>query len=81
MSRLGKILGIGSTPSPQKETVPSVVESPVVQESVVVETTEPVRARDENGHFIADDPSTPENEAWVGGVSPKKTKKRTHRSK
>ena len=25
-----------------------------------------VRARDENGHFIADDPSTPDvNEAWV----------------
>lgn len=24
-----------------------------------------VRARDDKGHFIADDPSTPENEAWV----------------
>lgn len=23
-----------------------------------------VRARDEHGHFIKDDPSTPENEAW-----------------
>ena len=23
------------------------------------------RARDEKGHFVADDPSTPENEAWV----------------
>ena len=23
-----------------------------------------VRARDESGHFIADDPDTPENEAW-----------------
>ena len=22
------------------------------------------RARDEKGHFIADDPNTPENEAW-----------------
>jgi len=30
------------------------------------ETLEMVRARDENGHFIADDPSTPDvNEAWV----------------
>ena len=39
----------------------------------------PKRARDEDGHFIADDPSTPENEAWVGGVSPskKKTKKKS----
>ena len=25
---------------------------------------EKVRARDEDGHFIKDDPSTPENEAW-----------------
>ena len=24
-----------------------------------------VRARDEKGHFIADDPDTPENEAWT----------------
>ena len=24
-----------------------------------------VRARDEKGGFVADDPSTPENEAWV----------------
>ena len=29
-----------------------------------------VRARDSNGHYIADDPSTPENEAWVGGKPP-----------
>lgn len=25
---------------------------------------EKVRARDDSGHFIADDPSTPENESW-----------------
>ena len=24
-----------------------------------------VRARNEKGHYIADDPTTPENEAWV----------------
>ncbi len=24
-----------------------------------------VRARTEKGHFVADDPETPENEAWV----------------
>jgi hypothetical protein len=53
--------------------------SPTLTSEPVVE--EPKRARDDNGHFVADDPSTPENEAWVGGVSPKKTKKRTHRSK
>jgi len=30
-----------------------------------LQALEETRARDENGHFIADDPSTPENEAWV----------------
>ncbi len=29
------------------------------------EKLEMVRARDENGHFIADDPDTEVNEAWV----------------
>lgn len=39
------------------------------------ETLEVVRARDESGHFIADDPSTPDvNEAWV--VKTKATKKK-----
>ena len=33
---------------------------------------EPKRARNDKGHYIADDPSTPENEAWVGGKAPKK---------
>lgn len=28
-----------------------------------------VRARDENGRFIADDPNTPEDEAWVSAES------------
>jgi len=27
--------------------------------------TEMVRARNDKGHYIADDPSTPENESWV----------------
>lgn len=27
--------------------------------------SEMVRARNELGQFVADDPSTPENEAWV----------------
>ena len=33
------------------------------------------RARNDEGHYVADDPSTPENEAWVGGKSPKKKNK------
>jgi len=41
-----------------------------------VETLEMVRARDENGHFVADDPSTPDvNEAWVVKTVKKAAKK------
>ena len=42
-----------------------------------------VRARDDKGHYIADDLSTPDvNEAWEGGEAPKKTtKKRTTKKK
>jgi len=39
----------------------------------MVKTVEPARARNEEGKFIADDKSTEDvNEAWVGGVAPKK---------
>lgn len=40
---------------------------------------EKVRARDEKGHFVADDPSTPENEAWIKKVVKRKpaAKKKT----
>ena len=41
------------------------------------ETLEMVRARDENGHFVADDPSTPDvNEAWVVKTVKKAVKKK-----
>ena len=42
-----------------------------------------VRARDSKGHYIADDPSTPDiNEAYVAGKAPKKTKaKKTTKKK
>ena len=33
-----------------------------------VEETEMGRARNEKGHYIADDPDTPENEAWTAKV-------------
>lgn len=42
--------------------------------------SEPIRARTDAGHFVADDPSTPDvNEAYVGGKTPakKKTVKKT----
>jgi len=38
-----------------------------------------VRTRNKKGHYVADDPSTPDvNEAYVGGKAPKKktTKKK-----
>ena len=34
-------------------------------EKSLKEETEMVRARNERGHYIADDPDTPENEAWT----------------
>jgi len=34
-------------------------------EKSLKEETEMVRARNEKGHYIADDPDTPENEAWT----------------
>jgi len=35
------------------------------------------RARNEDGRFIADDPSTKANEAYYGGEKPKKLRKTT----
>jgi len=90
MSRFGDLLGgkkaapaPAPAPEPVVEEAPApepVVEEAPAPEPVVEEVAEPVRARDENGHFIADDPSTPGNEAWVGGVAPKR-KRRLKRSK
>jgi|TARA_R110000737_G_scaffold290017_2_gene296581 hypothetical protein len=41
----------------------------------VVAEVEKVRARNEDGSFIGDDPSTPENEAWVEKSKPKEKPK------
>jgi len=80
MSRFGELLGgkkaaPAPAPAPAPEPVVEVTHEPVVEEVV-----EPVRARDENGHFIANNPNTPENEAWVGGESPRR-KRKLRRSK
>ena len=40
----------------------------------------PKRARNSNGTLKADDPETPENEAWEGGKAPKKKAKKTSQS-
>ena len=40
----------------------------------VKEAVTPKRARNKKGQLMADDPNTPENEAWEGGVAPPKKK-------
>ena len=43
--------------------------------------TETKRARTKTGQLIADDPSTPDvNEAWEGGVAPKKKRGRPRKN-
>jgi len=54
----------------------TVIAEPVVKVEVVVEE---VRARNENGYFIADDPTTPENEAWT--KKPEAQKKNSSKKK
>jgi len=39
-------------------------------------STEKVRARNDKGHYIKDDPKTPENEAWTTKVKKKVTRKK-----
>ena len=56
----------------------TVAAEPIV-EAVVEVVVEEVRARDENGHFVADDPATPENEAWT--KKPKAKKKNSSKKK
>ena len=42
----------------------------------LTESSKPKRARNADGTLKADDPSTLENEAWVGGKAPKKKAKK-----
>jgi len=60
------------------EPAPVVVEKTVaiVEEPSAVEkpAAKPKRAK-VNGKFVKDDPATPENEAWEGGVAPPKKPK------
>ena len=56
---------------------PSGKKAAPVKKAVPKEELEMVRARDENGHFVADDPSTPDvNEAWVVRTAKKALKKK-----
>jgi len=49
-----------------------------VEATADVEQAEPVRARNDKGHYKKDDPNTPDiNEAYKGGKAPKVTKRTT----
>ena len=47
----------------------------------VKEAVTPRRARNKKGQLMADDPNTPENEAWEGGKAPPKKKTTTRKRK
>jgi len=68
VAEIKAILGIDKT---KKKAAPK-------KKKVEVEETklEMVRARDENGHFIADDPDTEVNEAWIVKTVKKVIKKK-----
>ena len=56
---------------PKKKTKKTKAKAKVEETELVME-----RARDENGHFIADDPDTEVNEAWVVKTVKKVLKKK-----
>ncbi len=60
------------------------MDSPEETIEVEAEVKEVKRARNDKGHLVGDDQSTPDvNEAWEGGEAPKKTavKKKTTKKK
>ena len=55
-----------------------VIKRQAAEIEALTESSKPKRARNTDGTLKADDPATPENEAWVGGKAPKKkTKKKS----
>ena len=61
MSRFLDLISDAPEPAPAPKPAPEVVP---------VKDTEIKRARTNKGHFVKDDPATPENESWVGGIAP-----------
>lgn len=56
--------------------------NPVEETKVLKASIKPVRARNKDGTLKSDDPSTPDvNEAWEGGVAPKKKSNRSTKKK
>ena len=61
------------------KVTPTVKKKSVVQK--VKEAVTPKRARNKKGQLMADDPNTPENEAWEGGKAPPKKKTTTRKKR
>ena len=70
---------MGSVRDKMVEQIRAAKRGTVIAEPVVEAVVEEVRARNENGHFIADDPTTPENEAWI--KKPEAQKKNSSKKK
>jgi hypothetical protein len=60
-----RLLGLTPDPVKTQEEVKAIFTPHTVQST-------PKRAKDSQGKFLADNPATLENEAWVGGVAPSK---------
>lgn len=60
ITEVPEIKAILGMDKPKKKPAPKKTKAKVEETELVME-----RARDENGHFIADDPDTEVNEAWV----------------
>ena len=70
-----KVEEVKVTPTVKKTTK----RKSVVQK--VKDAVTPKRARNKKGQLVADDPSTPENEAWEGGKAPPKKKTTTRKKR
>ena len=66
---------MGSVRDKMVEQIRAAKRGTPIAEPVVEVVVEEVRARDENGHFVADTPATPENEAWTKKPAKKKKTK------
>jgi hypothetical protein len=65
---------------PRAKPAAKPVPKPEVQPAAKTPTAKPKRTT-VNGKFVRDDPATPENEAWVGGVAPPKKPKAPRKPK
>ncbi len=63
-----------ASPTKKKKAAPKKAEPTPEPEEEMEEVT--VRARNEKGHYIKDDPDTPENEAWTTKMVKKVTGKK-----